>query len=58
MLILWTKLFLSLLTHSRVRMVNEQPFVVNTLSRSIQPCGKKSLILDLLEILTLKSIER
>ena len=58
MLILWTKLFLSLLTHSRVRMVNEQPFVVNTLSGSIQPCGKKNLILDLLEILTLKSIER
>ena len=49
---------LELVNSSRVRMVNEQPFVVNTLSGSIQPCGKKSLILDLLEILTLKSIER
>ena len=30
----------------RVRMVNEQPFVVNPLSVSIQLCGKKRLILD------------
>ena len=49
---------LELVNSGRVRMVNEQPFVVNTLSVSIQPCGKKSLILDLLQILTLKSIER
>ena len=28
-------------------MVNDQPFVVNPLSVSVQPCGKKKLILDL-----------
>ena len=28
-------------------MLNEQPFVVNPLSVSVQPCGKKRLILDL-----------
>ena len=28
-------------------MVNEQPFVANPLSVSVQPCGKKRLILDL-----------
>jgi len=28
-------------------MVNEQPFVVNPLSVSVQPYGKKRLILDL-----------
>ena len=47
MLVLWTKLSLSLLTLVWVRLVNEQPFVVNPLSVSIQPCGKKRLILDL-----------
>ena len=31
-------------------MVKEQPFVVNPLSVSIQPCGKKRLILDLLHV--------
>ena len=36
-----------LVNSGRVRMVNEQPFVVNPLSVSIQPCGKKRLILDL-----------
>ena len=30
-----------------MRIVNEQPFVVNPLSVSIQPCIKKRLILDL-----------
>ena len=35
-----------LVNSGRVRMVNEQPFVVNLLS-AIQPCGKKRLILDL-----------
>ena len=34
----------------RVRMVNEQPSVVNPLSVSIQPCGKKRLILDLRDV--------
>ena len=34
------------LNSDRVRMVNEQPFVVNPLSVSVQPCGKKRLILD------------
>ena len=38
---------LELVNSGRVRMVNEQPFVVNPLSVSIQPCGKKRLILDL-----------
>ena len=38
---------LELVNYGRVRMVNEQPFVVNPLSVSIQPCGKKRLILDL-----------
>ena len=36
-----------LVNSGRVRMVNEQPFVVNPLSVSIQPCGKKRIILDL-----------
>ena len=36
-----------LVNSGRVRIVNEQPFVVNPLSVSIQPCGKKRLILDL-----------
>ena len=40
---------LELVNSSRVRMVNEEPFVINPLSFSIQPCGKKThgLILDL-----------
>ena len=38
---------LELVNSGRVRMVNEQPFVVNPLSVSIQPCGKKKLILDM-----------
>ena len=38
---------LELVNSGRVRMVNEQPFVVNPLSGFIQPCGKKRLILDL-----------
>ena len=38
---------LELLNSDRVRRVNEQPFVVNPLSVSVQPCGKKRLILDL-----------
>ena len=38
---------LELVNSGRVRMVNEQPFVVNPLSVSIQPCGKKRLILDM-----------
>ena len=38
---------LELLNSDRVRMANEQPFVVNPLSVSVQPCGKKRLILDL-----------
>ena len=38
---------LELVNYGRVRMVNEQPFVANPLSVSIQPCGKKRLILDL-----------
>ena len=38
---------LELVNSGRVRIVNEQPFVVNPLSVSIQPCGKKRLILDL-----------
>ena len=38
---------LELVNSGRVRMVNEQPFVVNPLSVSIQPCSKKRLILDL-----------
>ena len=38
---------LEFVNSGRVRMVNEQPFVVNPLSVSIQPCGKKRLILDL-----------
>ena len=36
-----------LLNSDRVRIVDEQPFVVNPLSVSVQPCGKKRLILDL-----------
>ena len=38
---------LELLNSDRVCMVNEQPFVVNPSSVSVQPCGKKRLILDL-----------
>ena len=38
---------LELVNSGRVRMVNEQPFVVNPLSVAIQPCGKERLILDL-----------
>ena len=38
---------MELLNSDRVRMVNEQPFVVNPLSVSVQPCGKKRLTLDL-----------
>ena len=38
---------LELLNSDQVRMVNEQPFVVNPLSVSVQPCSKKRLILDL-----------
>ena len=38
---------LELLNSDWVCMVNEQPFVVNPLSVSVQPCGKKRLILDL-----------
>ena len=37
----------ALVNSGRLRMVNEQPFVVDPLSVSIQPCGKKRLILDL-----------
>ena len=37
---------LELLNSDRVRKVNEQPFLVNPLSVSVQPCGKKRLILD------------
>ena len=36
-----------LLNSNRVRIVNEQPFAVNPLSVSVQPWGKKRLILDL-----------
>ena len=36
-----------LVLSGRVREVSHQPFVVNPLSVSIQPCGKKRLILDL-----------
>ena len=38
---------LELLNSDRVRMVNERPVVVNPLSLSVQPCGKKRSILDL-----------
>ena len=38
---------LELLNSGQVRMVKEQPLVVNPLSVSIQTCGKKRLILDL-----------
>ena len=38
---------LELVNSGRVRMVNEQPLVVNPLSVSIQQSGKKRLILDL-----------
>ena len=41
---------LELVNSGRLRMVNEQPFVVNPLSVSIQPWGKKRLILDLLHV--------
>ena len=40
---------LELVNSGRVRMVNEQP-LVNPLSVSIQPCGKKRLILDLRDV--------
>ena len=36
-----------LVLSGRVSEVNQQPFVINPLSVSIQPCGKKRLILDL-----------
>ena len=38
---------LELVNSGQVRMVREQPLVVNPLSVSIQPCGKKRLILGL-----------
>ena len=38
---------LELLNSDLVCMVNEQPFIANPLSVSVQPCGKKRLILDL-----------
>ena len=38
---------LELVNSGRVCRVDEQPSVVNPLSVSIQPCGKKKLILDL-----------
>ena len=38
---------LELLNSDLVRMVNEKPFVGNPLSVSVQPCGKKRLILSL-----------
>ena len=38
---------LELVNSGRIRMVHKQPFVVNPLSVSIQPCGKERLILDL-----------
>ncbi|CAH3127943.1 unnamed protein product [Porites lobata] len=45
---------LELVNSGRVRIVNEQPFVVNPLSVSIQPCGKKRLILDLCHALAVR----
>jgi len=41
---------LELLNSDWVHMVNEQPFVVNPLSVSVQPYGKKRLILDLCHV--------
>ena len=41
---------LELLNSDRVHMVNEQPSVVNHLSVSVQPWGKKRLILDLCHV--------
>ena len=41
---------LGLVNSGRVRMVKEQPLSVNPLSVSIQPCGKKRLILDLRQV--------
>ena len=41
---------LELLNSDPVTMVNEQSFVVNPSSVSVQPCGKKRLILDLHEV--------
>ncbi|RMX50519.1 hypothetical protein pdam_00024182, partial [Pocillopora damicornis] len=38
---------LELVNSGRVCRVDKQPFIVNPLSVSIQPCGKKRLILDL-----------
>ena len=38
---------LEFVNSGRVCTVFKQPFIVNPLSVSIQPCGKKSLILDL-----------
>jgi len=35
---------LELLNSDRMRTVNEQPFVVNPLSVSVQPCGKKRYV--------------
>ena len=40
----------AVLESGRMRMVNEQPLVVNPLSVSIQPSGKKRLILDLRDV--------
>ena len=50
MLILWTKLFLSLLTLVGCVWLKSSLFVVNPLSVSIQPWGKKRLILDLRDV--------
>ena len=36
-----------LLNSGRIRELNAPPFVINALSVSVQPCGKKRLILDL-----------
>ena len=41
---------LELVNSGRMRMVNEEPLVVNLLSVSIQPRGKKRLILDLRDV--------
>ena len=41
---------LELVNSGRVRKAKEQPFFVNPLSVSIQPWGKKRLILDLRDV--------
>ena len=41
---------LELLNSDRVPMLNKQPFVVNPLSVSVQPCNKKRLTLDLRQV--------